>query len=177
MSKLPKILGDIEEASNEEHPDPLTTPYDTLQSYPNANSGEPYITDSSSDLVSTTSSCCSPTDDQEVIPPPLPPPRQPTPNFDNDKPTSFVNGSVKEIERNLLDSQKSNSLPSSSNVSPMVGRTHVEHTKYPKKTFSKTPVHQSRSSSELLSPRSDQTFSELYGGDQSTSLDEAISSM
>jgi len=175
MSKLPKILSDIEEASNEDHPDPLTTPYDTLQSFPN---GEPYVSDSSSDLVSTTSSCCSPTDDNEAIPPPLPPPRQPTPTLASDKPTSFVNGSVKEIERNLRDNQKSNSLPSSSNASPMSGRPHVEHTKYPKRNFNKTPVHQSRSSCELLSPRSDQTFTELYGGEhQSTSLDEAISSM
>jgi len=176
MSKLPKVLADIEEASNEEHPDPLTTPYDTLQNYPNANSGETYITDSSSDLVSTASSCCSPTDDQEVIPPPLPPPRQPTPSLENDKPSNFVNGSVKEFERNLFDNQKSNSLPTSSSVSPMVGRSRVEHTKYPKKNYTKTPVHQSRSSSELLSPQSDQTFSDLYK-DQSTSLDEAISSM
>jgi len=176
MSKLPKVLADIEEASNEEHPDPLTTPYDTLQSLPNANSGETYITDSSSDLVSTTSSCCSPTDDQEVIPPPLPPPRQPTPNLDNDKSSSFVNGSVKEFERNLLDNQKSNSLPTSSSASPMTGRSHVEHTKYPKKSFNKATVHQTRSSCELLSPRSDQTFSDIYR-DQSTSLDEAISSM
>lgn len=182
LPNLAKILADIERASEEEHPDPLTAPYDTLQRLPHAGSGEPYIpTDSSSD-ISTGSSCCTPTDEQEAIPPPLPPARKPSPTLSH-----TVNGSVKGIQQQLLanQNQKSVSLPTSSSTSPMPGQTSKNSSHSSNKDVvrsykrsHKNTSQSSYSTGELPSPDAlNQSFSDLYGEDHSSNLDDAIANV
>ena len=184
LPNLAKILADIEKASEDEHPDPLTAPYDTLQSLPQGGTGDPYIpTDSSSDVASTGSSCCSPTDDQETIPPPLPPARKPSPILSH-----TVNGSIKGIQQQLLSNQnqKSVSLPTSSATSPMPGQTSKNSSHSSNKDVvrsykksHKNPAQQSHSTGELLlsSPALHQSFSDIYGEEHPSNLDDAIANV
>lgn len=176
LPNLAKILADIEKASEEEHPDPLTAPYDTLQRLPRAGGGEPYIpTDSSSD-ISTGSSCSSPADEQD--PPPLPPARKPSPNLSH-----TVNGSVKGIQQQLLSNQnqKSISLPTSSSTSPMPGQTSKNSSHSSNKdvvrSYKKSHKNVTSYSGELSTPVFHQSFSDLYGEDHSSNLDDAIANM
>lgn len=179
LPNLPKILEDIEKASEDEHPDPLTAPYDTLRNFSQAGTGDPYITDSSSDTGSSASSCCTPTDDQETGPPPLPPARKPSPHH-------MVNGSIKGIQQQLLNqSQKSVSLPTSSSTSPMPGQSSKNSSQSSNKdvvrSFKKSrknPASQSLSNQPLdTNPGVHQSFSDVYGGQQPSNLDDAIANV
>lgn len=181
LPNLSKILADIEKASEDEHPDPLTAPYDTLQSFPQAGSGEPYInTDSSSDIGSSGSSCCSPTEDHETGPPPLPPARKPSPNLPH-----TVNGSIKGIQQQLLSNQnqKSISLPTSSSTSPMPGQNSSHSSNKdvikPVRKPHKNPAQPSYSTGELIlkSPTMNQSFSDIYGEGHPSNLDDAIANV
>lgn len=183
LPNLSKILADIEKASEHEHPDPLTAPYDTLQRLPQAGTSDPYIpTDSSSD-ISSGSSCCSPADEQENIPPPLPPARKPSPTLPH-----TVNGSVKGIQQQLLSNQnqKSISLPTSSSSSPMPGQTSKNSSHSSNKdvvrSFKKShktsqPSYPTGELVTTTSPGLHRSFSDLYGEDNTSNLDDAIANV
>ena len=182
MSHLPnltKILADIERASEDEHPDPLTTPYDTLRSLPQGGTSDPYIpTDSSSDVASTGSSCCTPTDDQEAIPPALPPARKPSPSLPH-----AVNSSVKVIQQQLLSNQnqKSVSLPTSSSTSPMPGQTSKNSSHSSNKdvvrSYKKSHKASLPSNSTGQTSNDNHSFSRAYGEEHPSNLDDAIANV
>lgn len=178
LPSLAKILADIEKASEQEHPDPLTAPYDTLRNLSQTGTSDPYITDSSSDLVSTESSCCSPTEDQETIPPPLPPPRKDSPTLSHIENEKYVNGSIKGIQRQFLSNQKSVSLPTSSSTSPMPGQSSKNSSHSSNKdvvrSFKKSRKSPAKQSCLAISPRLHQSFSDLFGENQPSNLDDAI---
>lgn len=178
MARLPnlsKILADIEKASEDEHPDPLTAPYDTLQSFSQASTSDIYVpTDSSSDSGSITSSCYSPTDDQGTVAPPLPPARKISPPL-----THAVNGSIKGIQQQLLSNQKSVSLPTSSSTSPMPGQSSKNSSHLSNKDVgSVKKLHKSltqhKTSTDELSPTMHRSYSDLYGEGHLSNLDDAI---
>ena len=186
LPNLARILGDIEKASEDEHPDPLTAPYDTLRSLPQGGSGDPYIpTDSSSDVASTGSSCCSPTDDQEAIPSALPPARKPSPSGPH-----TVNGNVKVIQQQLLSNQnqKSVSLPTSSSTSPMPGQTsknsshsskNSSHSSNKDVVRSYKKSHKASLPSNSIGEKLDDnhSFSHVYGEEHPSNLDDAIANV
>jgi len=176
LPSLAKILADIEKASEQEHPDPLTTPYDTLRSLPQTGTSDPYITDSSSDLLSTESSCCSPTEDQETIPPPLPPPRKDSPTLSHIENEKYVNGSIKGIQQQLLSNQKSISLPTSSATSPMPGQTSKNSSHSSNKDVVRSFKKSRKSPAKQPSSTISHSFSDLFG-DQPSNLEDAITNV